>query len=305
MPSRDGQYPDAAPGEFPDTPWSAFGSPTLTTPGVFIMPSQFSDKRVDVGGDVPLLSAYTFAQAGAVPGSLTGYFVDITGKQQTALMTLSITSATTLTALYNLALALVAGTPLAQSASGGFLGFAGILTGGPVFVGTGGNSDGTLAAGQSPAAGYPVLYPGASVAFGRVSPFLLASPGPAIPTTASVQRVNAGFSAPGQTIKNYVGSVQASATVPVTVTLETVTAGKIYIITDIYISANSSTPFEARIQSNGTDIFRAWCKGDTSPIEMSGIESQPNASAGQVVTLLIPTIAGAPLVAFFLGGMEQ
>ena len=118
-------------------------------------------------------------------------------------------------------------------------------------------------------------------------------------------KTNAGFSAPGQTIKNYTGSITSSASVATTVPLETVTAGKTYVLTDIYISSNTATQFEARIQANGVDIFRGWCKGDTSPISLAGIESQPNASSGQVVTLLIPVIAGSPQVSFFLGGLEQ
>lgn len=119
-----------------------------------------------------------------------------------------------------------------------------------------------------------------------------------------VLRQNAGFSAPGQSIKNYTGSVSTSASTPTIVPLETVTAGKTYVVTDIYISSNTSTQFEARIQANGVDIFRGWCKGDTSPIALAGIESQPNASSGQAVTLLLPSVAGGPLVSFFLGGFE-
>jgi len=129
------------------------------------------------------------------------------------------------------------------------------------------------------------------------------------PTSVSLgavtARTNAGFSAPGQTIKNYTGSVQASPSVATTVPLETVTAGKTYVLTDIYISSNTSTQFEARIQANGVDVFRGWCKGDTSPISLAGIESQPNGSSGQVITLLLPAVAGSPFISFFLGGLEQ
>lgn len=123
-------------------------------------------------------------------------------------------------------------------------------------------------------------------------------------TTQSV-RQNAGFTAPGQSIKNYTGSFPTSATVVTTVPLETVTAGKTYVITDIYISANNATPFEIRIQANGVDIFRGWLKGDTAPISLAGLESQPNASAGQAVTILLPIVSTAPQVSFFIGGFEQ
>ena len=276
------------------------------------MPSQYTDSRIDMIADAPPLSAYVLAPVGATPGTLTGFFVGLAGSQQTALQTFQITAPITLTNLFNTAVALPLGLPLTASAAG-LLGFVGTLSGGPVVFSLSGNPDGTIAVGQVPIAGYPQLPSGPAFALGRVSPALgsvLASVagGASVtvtPSPVSVQRVNAGFSAPGQTIKNYTGAMPTSAGAATVVPLETVTAGKIYVITDIFISANSANQFEARIQANGTDIFRGWCKGDTSPINLGGIESQPNASAGQSVTLLLPAIAGGPSVSFFIGGFEQ
>lgn len=276
------------------------------------MPSQYADSRVDMIADVPSLFTYVLAPVTGVPGILTGFFVGLAGTQQTPLQTFSITTPVTLTTLYNTAAALPAGQALSSSV-GGLIGFVGTLSGGQVMFSLAGNTDGTIVSGQSPTAGYPVLPAGSAFPMGRLSPALASvlayASGGAVLTTAptplSVQRMNAGFSAPGQTIKNYTGSIASSASVAVSVPLETVTTGKIYIITDIYISANTSNQFEARIQANGTDIFRGWCKGDTSPINLAGLESQPNASAGQSVNLLVPAIAGAPFVSFYIGGMEQ
>ena len=276
------------------------------------MPSQYADSRVDMIADVPSLFTYVLAPVTGTPGTLTGFFVGLAGTQQTPLQTFSITTAVTLTTLYNTAAGLPTGQTLSSSV-GGLIGFVGTLSGGQVMFSLAGNPDGTIVSGQSPTAGYPVLPANSAFPLGRLSPALGAvlayAGGGALLTTspaaASVQRTNAGFSAPGQTIKNYTGSIASSASVSTSVPLETVTSGKIYIITDIYISANSSNQFEARIQANGTDIFRGWCKGDTSPINLGGIESQPNASSGQSVALLIPAVTGAPLISFFIGGMEQ
>jgi len=135
-------------------------------------------------------------------------------------------------------------------------------------------------------------------------PVSLAQPLPITLGTVT-SRQNAGFSAPGQSIKNYTGNVATSASVNTVVTLETVTTGKLYVITDIVVSANNTVVFLFRIQASNVDIFTAFIKGDTAPLSIVGLESQPNASAGQTVTLLIPPITGAPTLAFYIGGFEQ
>jgi ABC-type taurine transport system substrate-binding protein len=120
-----------------------------------------------------------------------------------------------------------------------------------------------------------------------------------------VMKTNAGSVAPGQSLKTFVGKVALSATVPVTVTLETVTAGKTLFITDIFLSHDTTAVIDTRIQANGVDIFRACVKGDTAPVQLSGIESQPSAAAGQVVTILYPITASPPNAYLNVYGFEQ
>lgn len=127
-----------------------------------------------------------------------------------------------------------------------------------------------------------------------------------VPTTGGpVLRVNAGFVAPGQTVKNYTGKIATSATVATTVTLETVTAGKTYFMTDLFWGYDDNVAHDTRMQAAGVDIFRWAVKGDTAPLQASGMETQPNASAGQVVTILLPVCTGAPNFYFYVGGIES
>ncbi len=116
------------------------------------------------------------------------------------------------------------------------------------------------------------------------------------------QRVTAGAAAPGQALKSYVGKVALSASAPTTVTLET---GKTFYITDIFLSHDSAAVVDTRIQAAGVDIFRAPVKGDTAPVQMAGMETQPSAQAGQAVTILYPVTAGPPNAYFLVSGMEQ
>lgn len=126
---------------------------------------------------------------------------------------------------------------------------------------------------------------------------------------ATTQRSNAGFMAPGQTAKQYVGKQATSTTVTTTVTLETVTTGKVFCITDVLISTDSaqgaSTTIDVRIQAAGVDIIRAGVH-NLAPLDMTGIETQPFATAGQVVTLLLPITAGGVVNVWYnILGFEQ
>ncbi len=119
-------------------------------------------------------------------------------------------------------------------------------------------------------------------------------------------RTNAGFTAPGQTLKNYTGKQALSASLTTTITLETVTTGKIYIITDIYMTTDTATLVpDVQIQAAGIPIFRGVIKGDTAPISLPGMESQPNASSAQLVQIVVPAVVGPPNFYFFIGGFEQ
>ncbi len=117
-------------------------------------------------------------------------------------------------------------------------------------------------------------------------------------------RFNAGYSAPGQSAKTFVGKVALSGAAITTVTLETVTALKLFVITDIFISADAGQVMDVRLQAAGVDIFRAPCKGDTAPVSLAGIETQPTATAGQLVTLVFP-ITTNPNGYFYIAGFEQ
>lgn len=118
-----------------------------------------------------------------------------------------------------------------------------------------------------------------------------------------VERVNAGYVGVGQSAKVYTGTQLLTAG-PITIPLETVPAGKIFFITDIYISANTATQFSVQITAGGVPVFAGFCKGDTGPIQMAGMETQPQASAGQQVNLVLG-IASVTTAAYYLGGVEQ
>ena len=124
----------------------------------------------------------------------------------------------------------------------------------------------------------------------------------------SVQPVSAGFAAPWQTPKIYTGKQTTSTTVATTVTLETVTTGKTFYITDMVISSDApsggSTTVDVRVQTNGVDIFRQGVH-NLSPITVPGLETQPNAASGQTVVILLPITTSVQNVWFFVAGFEQ
>lgn len=127
-------------------------------------------------------------------------------------------------------------------------------------------------------------------------------------TPGVVQKTNAGFLAAGQTAKQYVGKQSTSTTVLTTVTLETVTTGKTFYITDILVYTDSAsgaaTTLDIRVQAGGVDIFRSGVH-NLAPIDMTGIETQPFATSGQVVTVVLPITAAAQNVWYNIYGFEQ
>ncbi|GAC1406107.1 MAG: hypothetical protein NVSMB60_25800 [Mycobacterium sp.] len=138
---------------------------------------------------------------------------------------------------------------------------------------------------------------------------LLSGQNPDGTPTASVQRVNAGFMATGQTAKQYVGKVATSTTLTTTVAIETVTAGKNFYITDLVMNTDSAsgatTTLDVRLQAAGVDIFRAGIH-NLAPLDLAGIETQPFATSGQAVTLLLPITAGGIVNVWFnILGFEQ
>ena len=113
-------------------------------------------------------------------------------------------------------------------------------------------------------------------------------------------KVSAGGPAAGQAAKNYSGTVTLSGSTQ-TITLETVTAGKTYFITDIVITTTNSTAQLVQLQAGGVTIFQTHINS-TKGIESLGIETQPYAVAGQVVTLVVPS--GSGVVAYNILGVE-
>jgi hypothetical protein len=119
----------------------------------------------ELGAVTPPLFVWVLAP---VTGTVTlkGYFVDDSGYQVTSLITMTFTTAKTLTELYNTAASLTAGTVLANP-TGGLTGFRGTLSA-DVYFSQGGNTDGTIKSGMTPAAGYPKLLATDDLGFGRV-----------------------------------------------------------------------------------------------------------------------------------------
>jgi hypothetical protein len=113
-------------------------------------------------------------------------------------------------------------------------------------------------------------------------------------------KVSAGGPAAGQAAKNYSGVATLSGSTQ-TITLETVTTGKTYFITDIAITTTASAAILVQITAGGVPIFQTHINA-TKGIEALGIETQPYAAAGIVVALVIPSGTGA--VAYNILGVE-
>lgn len=90
----------------------------------------------------------------------------------------------------------------------------------------------------------------------------------------------------------------------VIVTLETVTTGKAYYITDLFVNTDQNVLLDFRLQANGVDIFRQGVR-DLAPLTAPGIDTQPNAASGQSVTVVLPPTTAAQNVWFNIFGYEQ
>lgn len=124
----------------------------------------------------------------------------------------------------------------------------------------------------------------------------------------SVQKVSAGGAAQGQSLKQFTGKIALLNPGPTLQALYTVTAGKTFYVTDLFVSHDSNAVVELHLQtSGGVDGFRAPVKGDTAPLQMPGIETQPQFAAGQAVQLRWETTvpAATPNAYFFVAGFEQ
>ncbi|GAC1502536.1 MAG: hypothetical protein NVS1B10_07320 [Candidatus Saccharimonadales bacterium] len=115
------------------------------------------------------------------------------------------------------------------------------------------------------------------------------------------QRISAGPPAVGQSAKQIAGTI--SINTGATITINTVTTGKTFYITDIHLATDSTASVDAKIQAAGVTIFETFLI-NTAPCDMVGIETQPFATSTQAVTLLLPTVAGKN-VNYFLSGYEE
>jgi hypothetical protein len=127
----------------------------------------------------------------------------------------------------------------------------------------------------------------------------------AVDWSTQTQRITAGGASGGQSLKSYVGKVALSASATTTQALETVAAAKTFYLTDIFISHDTAAVIDVQIRAAGVAIFRAPVKGDTAPVQLAGLETQPQAQAGQAVDLFWPITAGPPNAYFMINGYEQ
>jgi hypothetical protein len=118
----------------------------------------------DSGGGNPELKTLVLS---AVSGTATmsGFFVDARGDQVGQSITLSITTATTLTNVLSSQQKIDSGWNDGQA-----VGFIGKLSGSDIYIGTGGNpDDGSIRSGMSPGSTYPKAAIGEYFTLGRVS----------------------------------------------------------------------------------------------------------------------------------------
>jgi hypothetical protein len=89
-----------------------------------------------------------------------------------------------------------------------------------------------------------------------------------------------------------------------TIALWTVTSGKTWILTDLLVTCDASSQVLFRIQAAGADIFRGLVR-DIEPLEMPGMETQPNASSTQAVTIVLNGTSAPQEVNWTLEAVEQ
>ncbi len=91
---------------------------------------------------------------------------------------------------------------------------------------------------------------------------------------------------------------------PLTIALGTVTALKTWLATDIFVSTDSPNPIDVQLQAAGSPIFRSLVQA-SSPVDAAGIETQPNAAAGNALTLVIQGTGVTQTVDYTLEAIEQ
>lgn len=127
-----------------------------------------------------------------------------------------------------------------------------------------------------------------------------------VPVTGATAKSTAGAGAPDQTLKQFSSSGGVGIGTGATVALYTPTAGKTFFATDIIITGNAATAGQVlcQLKSGTTVIWEGYMKTDTQPLEIPGLETQPQAPGGAALTLVIGTLSGGT-AAYFIGGFEQ
>lgn len=121
------------------------------------------------------------------------------------------------------------------------------------------------------------------------------------PLQAANFRVTAGGPAPGQVQKNYSGTQALSASAT-TIALETVTALRSYLVTDISATISGSTgQILIQLQVGGINVWQGHVN-TTKGIELQ-FETGPIAQAGQIVQLVAAASASSTL-AYNIYGVE-
>lgn len=98
--------------------------------------------------------------------------------------------------------------------------------------------------------------------------------------------------------------VRNSWAAALSVALGAVTAGKLWLATDIFFSTDAPAPVDIQLQAAGSTIFRKLIQL-TAPFDGAGIETQPNGAAGNALALLMQ---GTPLpqtVVYDIEAIEQ
>ena len=126
------------------------------------------------------------------------------------------------------------------------------------------------------------------------------------PVTGATAKSTAGAGAPDQTLKQFSSSGGVSINTGATVSLYTPTIGKTFYATDIMITGNAATAGQVlcQLKSGTTVIWEGYMKTDTQPIEIPGLETQPQGPGGAALTLVIGTLSGGS-AAYFISGFEQ
>lgn len=121
--------------------------------------------------------------------------------------------------------------------------------------------------------------------------------------TGGILRITAGGPAPGQSIKTIVLNRFPLTAAPQTINWYVVTALKTLYLTDICLYTTSATLEDIQLQAGGGNVFRGNVR-DLAPIQMPGIETQPQGAAGSQMAIVVPADTGM-FLSGFISGFEQ